>query len=1111
MRSPRTSKPARSAPNAPRVTAAYAQLAAQTDAMFTGLTHSRRGAALRIAFTRSLVPYSGDRELIDAVRSERVLEVTIASRDPDRLHPLLDCSPGGAYDRFRAVHDVLGHVAPALGFDRDGEYAAWLIQDRHYHGLPRCALATELHGEHSVRWTSGKVAEHKATLLHSGLLRRAARGRSGARESDRRDTKCDALCEHPPSNEIGDSAMTITEQLRTRLPALDPRRRQRNDLVETHVDLAFSVARQFSGRGEELDDLRQVALLALVQAAERFDPSRGFAFSTFAVPTITGALKRHFRDHAWAVRPPRRLQEQYIEVAAIIEHLTGELHRFPTTAEVAAHGGWSESDVRNRACATRVAVRRPLGRRRPQRPRLPECDRGQLRARRVACDARRPARDARGSRASHRRVALRSRAEPSGYRALRRAESDAGLAAPADEPAHGSRRGRIVGRPRPNELAASILLDALNVFLFFPERDTNRTVIFLPMSGEDAAHDYGSDIYTEADGSDDTLANLGPLRALAGVWTSAEGADVHPVGAGSDITGPVVDGDEHNVFVERYELQPIDPQTNGPQLFYGLRYHTHIVKPGEVETFHDQVGYWLWEPAARTVLHTLGDPARPGSPGDGHGGTGRHRVRGQRDARLRGERHRVEPVPRPGLPHGQLPHARHGPRRRNVVVRGAHHVPRSRPRRFGRSRRSQHAHADRRADTEPARDRRGMTQPLEGFRILEVDNWGFSPSAGAVLADWGADIVKVEPPGHGDPLRAIFGALNFAPGALFNFMYEQWNRNKRSIALDLTTTDGRAVLDELIGHSDVFLTNYLPDLRAKLRLTAADVRTVRPDIVYALATGQGSKGPDAAKPSYDYVSAWARAGVGERLTPDGAPFIQQRAGIVDTTAGNFLAGAIAAALLRRERSGGPVDVEVSLLAAGGWIVGPDIAFALNNDFEMPHNRPDGRGAGPLFTWYECADGRRLVFTMMQPERYWPEVARVLELEHVLSDARFDTPEKRMAETDALCAVVADRIRTRPRDEWAAVFDGAQVIWGPVQSPNEFAEDAQVVANGYILDAPRPDGSAARLMSSPAQFDQEPTTARWAAPDIGQHTDEVLAELGWDAGRIAAAKASGFAG
>jgi len=128
------------------------------------------------------------------------------------------------------------------------------------------------------------------------------------------------------------------------------------------------------------------------------------------------------------------------------------------------------------------------------------------------------------------------------------------------------------------------------------------------VSHQEGIHDYGTDIYTEAVSSDDTLANLGPLRGLPGIWTGASGADVHPVGPGSDVTGPVINDDEHNVFVERYELQPIDRQTNGPQLFYGLRYHTHIVKPGEVETFHDQVGYWLWEPASHTILHTLAIP-----------------------------------------------------------------------------------------------------------------------------------------------------------------------------------------------------------------------------------------------------------------------------------------------------------------------------------------------------------------------------------------------------------------------------------------------------------------------------------------------------------------------
>jgi hypothetical protein len=140
------------------------------------------------------------------------------------------------------------------------------------------------------------------------------------------------------------------------------------------------------------------------------------------------------------------------------------------------------------------------------------------------------------------------------------------------------------------------------------DHDRDLKGYFPRVSQQRGIHDYGTDIYTEAARSDDTLGHLGPLRRLAGIWTSAAGADVHPVGRGSDVTGPVINNDEHNVFVERYELQPIDPQTNGPQLFYGLRYHTHIVKPGEVETFHDQVGYWLWEPAAHTVLLMLAIP-----------------------------------------------------------------------------------------------------------------------------------------------------------------------------------------------------------------------------------------------------------------------------------------------------------------------------------------------------------------------------------------------------------------------------------------------------------------------------------------------------------------------
>jgi crotonobetainyl-CoA:carnitine CoA-transferase CaiB-like acyl-CoA transferase len=400
-----------------------------------------------------------------------------------------------------------------------------------------------------------------------------------------------------------------------------------------------------------------------------------------------------------------------------------------------------------------------------------------------------------------------------------------------------------------------------------------------------------------------------------------------------------------------------------------------------------------------------------------------------------------------------------------------------------------------------------MTQVLEGIRVVEVDNWGFAPSAGVVLADWGADVIKVEDPRRGDPLRGIFGAVDFGDGAMRNFLHEQWNRNKRSIGLDLAAPDGRAALDDLVAGADVFITNYLPDIRARLRLDAADLRAVNPTLVYALATGQGSKGPDAGKASFDYVSAWARAGVGERLTAEGAPFAAQRPGMCDTTGGNFLAGAIAAALVRKLRTGEGVDVEISLLATGGWMLGPDIANFLTNGFELPRSSPEGTGAGPLMTWYECGDGKRLVFTMMQPERYWPQVCEALELD-VLTDDRFDTPEKRALAGAERLAIIGERLATRTRAEWAEVLNAADIVWGPVQSPSEYVVDPMVVANGYLVTVDHPTRGETQLVASPAQFDNHPIVGRSSAPDLGQHTDEVFAELGWDAARIAAARDAG---
>jgi crotonobetainyl-CoA:carnitine CoA-transferase CaiB-like acyl-CoA transferase len=404
-----------------------------------------------------------------------------------------------------------------------------------------------------------------------------------------------------------------------------------------------------------------------------------------------------------------------------------------------------------------------------------------------------------------------------------------------------------------------------------------------------------------------------------------------------------------------------------------------------------------------------------------------------------------------------------------------------------------------------------MSGPLDGVRVIEVDNWGFSPSAGCVLADWGAEVIKVEDPSRGDPLRGIFGAIDFGEGSMINFMHEQWNRNKRSVGIDLASDSGRSLLDELLTTADVFLTNYLPDVRSRLRLDVDDIRAARSDLVYALATGQGTEGPDADRPSFDYVSAWARAGVGERLSLEGGPLAAQRPGFVDTTAGNFLAGAISAALFRRERTGDGQLVDLSLLASGAWMIGPDIANQLLNGFELPRGSADGAGAGPLMTWYECADQRRFVFTMMAPERYWPEVAAALELDGLLDDERFDSPEKRALEGPLLLELLGAHIGAQPRDHWAERFAARDIVWAPVQPPSEYIDDVQVAANGYLMNAMHPEHGEIRLVASPARFGGEPVECRNTAPAVGADTHDVLIALGWSDDDIAAGLASGVIG
>jgi crotonobetainyl-CoA:carnitine CoA-transferase CaiB-like acyl-CoA transferase len=398
-----------------------------------------------------------------------------------------------------------------------------------------------------------------------------------------------------------------------------------------------------------------------------------------------------------------------------------------------------------------------------------------------------------------------------------------------------------------------------------------------------------------------------------------------------------------------------------------------------------------------------------------------------------------------------------------------------------------------------------MATVLDGVRVLEVADWGFVPSASAALGDWGADVIKVEHPRFGDPLRGLItgGVIPGASGR--NFLVEQVGRHKRSVGVDLGTDAGRAILLRLVERSDVFLTNFLPDARERLRITWDDLRRVNPRLVYAKGHGQGARGPDARRGGYDGVSFWARGGIADRLSTPGAPHVHQRPAFGDFIGGISLAGGVAAALFHRERTGEGIEVDVSLLGTALWVLSPDITAALMYGRMLPSSGEMKGVPNPLVGNYECADGRWLVLMMLQAERFWPHFAATVGRPDLLD--RWPTPEARQAARDEIAAELARHFRTRPRDAWAEILRASECIWGPLQTPLEVASDPQVAANGYLVDSPAPDGPV-RVCANPVQFAGEPPTVARAAQDAGAQTEEVLLELGYDWNEIGRLKDSG---
>lgn len=398
-----------------------------------------------------------------------------------------------------------------------------------------------------------------------------------------------------------------------------------------------------------------------------------------------------------------------------------------------------------------------------------------------------------------------------------------------------------------------------------------------------------------------------------------------------------------------------------------------------------------------------------------------------------------------------------------------------------------------------------MATVLDGVRVLEVADWGFVPSAAAALGDWGAEVIKVEHPRFGDPIRGLItGGL--IPGATGrNFIVEQIGRHKRSVGIDLGSEPGRALLDRLVERTDVFLTNFLPDARERLRLTYDDVRRVNPRVVYAKGHGQGARGPDARRGGYDGVSFWARGGVADRLSGSGS-YVQQRPAFGDFIGGMCLAGGIAGGLYHRERTGEGIEIDVSLLGTAMWVMSPDITAALLYGAMLPAAGEMPTIPNPLVGNYRCSDGKSVVLMMLQAERFWPHFAETIDRRDLLE--RYPTAEERQAHRQELHDELERHFATRPHDQWAAILRASECIWGPLQTPLEVAGDPQVEANGYLLDSPSGDGSTVRVCANPVQYGGEPPVVRRGAPDAGAQTEEVLLELGCSWEDIAGWKEAG---
>jgi crotonobetainyl-CoA:carnitine CoA-transferase CaiB-like acyl-CoA transferase len=402
-----------------------------------------------------------------------------------------------------------------------------------------------------------------------------------------------------------------------------------------------------------------------------------------------------------------------------------------------------------------------------------------------------------------------------------------------------------------------------------------------------------------------------------------------------------------------------------------------------------------------------------------------------------------------------------------------------------------------------------MTAIMQGVRVLEVAEHTFVPAASALLADWGAEVIKIEHVERGDAMRGLASSGLAVMGGNVHVLLEHSNRGKKSLALDLNSAEGLDVLYRLAKTSDVFLTNKLPGVRSRLKIDVEHLRAHNPRIIYVRGTGHGERGPDADRGSYDALAYWCRSGIALSMKHAEDAHVPSPPGPAfgDSIGAMTIAGGIMGALFHRERTGHAATVDVSLLGVGLWSHGAAVALSLQRQAPWVPFPRSFVIPNPLVQNYRTKDDRHLSFCCLQGAKYWPGICEAIGQPELAADERFADAASLGKNAAAAIQILAAAFAERTAAEWRTRLAGFSGQWTMVQDTIEASLDPQTVANGYVVDCQTAAGTPFKLAAAPVQFDEEAAVPA-RAPEFNEHGDAILAELGLDWDAIVDLKARG---